>query len=603
MNARLVLEKVANMLSSRYGINVVMDGTSAKTDGKTIYIPSVSEKASDKVVDTLIGYIYHEAGHILYTDFRVSRDTEELIIVSNCLEDARIETSMEKLYPGANRFLVRLFKNSEEYVERVWPKLPMLVKASLLTYIRIRYGKSCLLYTILTLRGTKAKRAELERVLGIFWRIAEKRGVRNAPNTQHICDTAQMILDELKLEPSATQPNPQPGNPDGAEEGEEGELEIGDGWDLFDGEEDGEEGALDETFQDKGAEASASGDGEKKEETSRPKSRTRMGSDMDRAQIHRHGIINMDHEDVVMGTEYTVFTTRNDKVNLPRGDHPLKTAYRTSPWGLTLPDEARGGEALRQALLGVRKSYRVGGQRRGAINGGSLYKLASKTGDRIFSKRIEQREKNSRVSILIDNSGSMCESKKVSYTQSSVLAISRVMESAGIPYEVLTFHTETKNEAKSGYVRSSDAIIINVLKCFGHRRPVLVDGLRHLAPTGCNRDGESVAIAAKRLKMAARKDERLILIVVSDGQPNHGERHGDTKLKNRIDQQHLRDVVTSEISGGMEIYAVGLCTDSVKRYYPEGRYVVCEDERDLSGGLMQTLRKAILAGGVKRGVK
>lgn len=105
------LPLIASALGDKYGVKVVFGNyPTAATDGKTIYMPHLPLEG--KAVSILAnGFIDHEASHVANTDFRVfgmkslSPVQRNLL---NILEDLRIEQAMMKRYPGTRKNLNRL---------------------------------------------------------------------------------------------------------------------------------------------------------------------------------------------------------------------------------------------------------------------------------------------------------------------------------------------------------------------------------------------------------------------------------------------------------------------------------------------------------------
>lgn len=95
------LRSVAIAIGKREKINIVFEGTGAKTDGQTIYLPA-SLPADDTEIETMIrGYLDHEVGHIKHTDF--SLPLVEIVLIhtlTNIVEDIRIEQKVGFEYPG-----------------------------------------------------------------------------------------------------------------------------------------------------------------------------------------------------------------------------------------------------------------------------------------------------------------------------------------------------------------------------------------------------------------------------------------------------------------------------------------------------------------------
>ncbi len=94
---------LASILGDRYGIEIIISGDSAMTDGNTIYLPALPLDCDDTFLGLLRGFLDHEAAHIRYTDFDLVKN-EKLSnfehFVWNCIEDWRIESKMARHFTG-----------------------------------------------------------------------------------------------------------------------------------------------------------------------------------------------------------------------------------------------------------------------------------------------------------------------------------------------------------------------------------------------------------------------------------------------------------------------------------------------------------------------
>ncbi|EGV16430.1 VWA domain-containing protein [Thiocapsa marina] len=93
---------VAAAYGRKFGVQIAIGGNEAKTNGKVIQIPAVADTAKSLAY----GYLAHEAGHVRFTDFTLSRHTQPLgRFVEGILEDVRIENAMIRIYPGTRTTL------------------------------------------------------------------------------------------------------------------------------------------------------------------------------------------------------------------------------------------------------------------------------------------------------------------------------------------------------------------------------------------------------------------------------------------------------------------------------------------------------------------
>ena len=122
---RETVGKLTQLLAGQ-GLVVTQRGTQAyvRTDVKTlkptrVNIPHIADNASDDMIMAIQGFIDHEVGHILFTEFslRVSiMDNKRLDSLDNIVEDTYVERAMSKKFPGSAYNLDRLH---EFFITRV----------------------------------------------------------------------------------------------------------------------------------------------------------------------------------------------------------------------------------------------------------------------------------------------------------------------------------------------------------------------------------------------------------------------------------------------------------------------------------------------------
>lgn len=199
------------------------------------------------------------------------------------------------------------------------------------------------------------------------------------------------------------------------------------------------------------------------------------------------------------------------------------------------------------------------------------------------------------VTLLIDNSGSM-RGRPITIAALSADILARTLERCGVKVEILGF---TTRDWKGGFSRKS---------WLDNGRPPMpgrLNDLRHIiyksADQRLNRsrrnlglmlkdgllkeniDGEAVLWAYQRLK--ARKEQRKILMVISDGAPVD-----DATLSANTGgylDQHLREVIRAvEREGAVELLAIGIGHD-VTRYY--SRAVTLHDVEQLGDTMLEQI--------------
>jgi cobaltochelatase CobT len=199
------------------------------------------------------------------------------------------------------------------------------------------------------------------------------------------------------------------------------------------------------------------------------------------------------------------------------------------------------------------------------------------------------------VTLLIDNSGSM-RGRPITIAAMTADILARTLERCGVKVEILGF---TTSQWKGGQARKHWA---------EHGKPAnpgRLNDLRHIVYKAAdspwrrarrnlglmlregilkeNIDGEALAWAHSRLIM--RREQRRILMVISDGAPVD-----DSTLSvnpGNYLEQHLRDVIAYiETYSPVQLLAIGIGHD-VTRYYR--RAVTLMDADELGGAVMAEL--------------
>ena len=199
------------------------------------------------------------------------------------------------------------------------------------------------------------------------------------------------------------------------------------------------------------------------------------------------------------------------------------------------------------------------------------------------------------VSLLIDNSGSM-RGRPISIAATSADVLARTLERCGVATEILGFTTRAwkggqSREAWLAEGRPANPGRLNDLRHIVYKRADepyrhARRGLGLMMREGLlkeNIDGEALLWAHNRLM--ARREERRILMVISDGAPvddSTASANGGSYL-----DAHLRQVIGwIESRSSVELAAIGIGHD-VTRYY--SRAVTIMDAEQLGGALVDQL--------------
>ena len=212
-----------------------------------------------------------------------------------------------------------------------------------------------------------------------------------------------------------------------------------------------------------------------------------------------------------------------------------------------------------------------------------------------YKKEKDTEFKDTLVTILIDNSGSM-RGKPISVAAICADILSRTLERCSVKVEILGFTTKNWKGGKSRELWNKEGKL---------KTPGRLNDLRHIIYKGAdtqwrqsknnlglmlkegllkeNIDGEAISWAFSRLKK--RKEERKILMVISDGAPVDDS----TLSVNSGDflEKHLKKIVRFiEDKTETEILAIGIGHD-VSRYY--SRAIKITDVNELGDVMISQL--------------
>lgn len=313
-----------------------------------------------------------------------------------------------------------------------------------------------------------------------------------------------------------------------------------------------------------------------------PRSVFSLIADMEQAVAERFTVAEAGRSAVLEHDQgaYRIFTMAYDReheaASLARGellaDYRQRLDRRIAEQGVNVTRLAR---ELRALLAVPTRDGWDGSQEEGRIDGRRLAQLvASPTERRLFrTERIEP-VANCMVTFLVDCSGSM-----KAFGESVALLVdvmARALEQAGVSSEILGYTTgawsggraqrdwiRAGRPAHPGRLNERCHLVFKAAETPWRRaRPAIAALMKgDLFREGI--DGEAVDWACARL--AARPEERKLLLVISDGSPMDGA----TLLANDAHylDHHLRDVVSRrEQAGDVDIAGVGVGLD-LSPYY------------------------------------
>jgi cobaltochelatase CobT len=302
-----------------------------------------------------------------------------------------------------------------------------------------------------------------------------------------------------------------------------------------------------------------------------------------------------------LGTSYAIYTTQNDEVIKAEelADEDELYRLRSLLDKQLIPMQSLvtklANRLQRKLLARQRRSWQFDLEE-GYLDSSRLARIvANPTVPLSFKQEKEAAFKDTVVTILLDNSGSM-RGRPITIAAMCADILARTLERCGIRVEILGFTTRTWKGGKS-----RDLWIANGRP----PQPGRLNDLRHIiyksadAPYRRTRknlglmlkegllkeniDGEALVWAYNRI--AARSEDRKILMVISDGAPVD-----DSTLSvnpANILEQDLRHVINwIEMIGKVDLTAIGIGHD-VTRYYSNA--ITIADATELGEALVDNL--------------
>ena len=232
----------------------------------------------------------------------------------------------------------------------------------------------------------------------------------------------------------------------------------------------------------------------------------------------------------------------------------------------------------------------------GLLDAGRLARIVTNpTHSLSFKREKETQFRDTVVSMLIDNSGSM-RGRPITIAAVTADLLARTLERCGVKVEILGFTTsqwkggqsrklwmDSGKPASPGRLNDLRHIIYKAADTPWRRARRNLGLMLREGILKENIDGEALAWAHNRL--AARGEQRRILMVISDGAPVD-----DSTLSvnpGNYLEQHLREVIGFiENSSDVQLLAIGIGHD-VTRYYR--RAVTLMDADELGGAVMSQL--------------
>lgn len=566
------LERLARILSKKWGVKVIFSGDECRTDGKVIYLPRIPDKAAKELLDAMQGHLDHEAGHCVFSDFDVIKKVArwpKRRTVLNALEDPRIEKRWVGLYPGAKANLRRSAdwsygKIAEEQMMDD-PENPGHQKM-MRPWDRLSdFGKVLYTSIVYTTNEFEDQHWFLQDVVEpeILDIVKQHEDIfRTAVDAEETGDLLPLVTELLKRlqEEDTEMPEPE------QQEGQQGDPQKGQGQQQ--GQQQGQPD--DGTQKNSGESGSSVPSGGQQQDGNNGGMELPDNSKIleDEQLMSRHEQLRDAARAELPGTdEYMVYTTEGDEIErIQAGDRRLYRDFMKEAIRIVAPMKRK----MARSLLSQAVSSWEGNKRRGKINTRRLHQVVTGTSKRVFRKRVEAESFDTCVLMMVDHSGSMA-GAQLDLAAKCAIIFGEILNQLGIPFSVLGFSTGASSTASHRYggaTREEHRLYkrwgnlwIGEYKSFDDSWQSSAPKMIQMVRNGRTNtyDGESLRYGAQVL--LARPEKRKILFWLNDGYPCPNS--ADDSDAHR---QYAHDCAR-EVEKLIELFAIGIRTDAVKRFY------------------------------------
>lgn len=635
-------------LSRDHKVEVIFEGSQAKTDGPTIVFPAIpSRELTQREVMIGRGYVDHETAHKRYTDFlagstilkRAKEDPLRAALLQ-CVEDGRIEARNINDYPGSAKNLRVL---ADATAEASLPTIKKLAADPKTDWRMAAAGGITWAARKAMGNGSAGEQALLDALPDGVRAFCEEVAVRAiaARSTSGSVKLANELREHLgAIDGTKESFSDKPGDK-GDEKGEakgkgspskgEGEGEGDDGTKAK-VEADGDAEAKDDgeaTATPKGGESHEISEGKEGSKASGGIGATTGEKDVSVTE----NFTPLDPADLITktlgstasqrskGDKHTVYSKSADLTHRVGGD--TERSRFMAEWvkkKANQADELIGKHAGRTAVIARKlelmlmdncRDHWEGGLRSGRLDKRSLVRAGAFAAQDVFARKVEERRTEAAVSILMDMSGSMTGDRKMYVARDVMLILSQALDRTGVAFEVNGFaslgdakaHTGGSSMSRSwGRTCRLDTYRFKGWNDTYRQSRGVMAGFASLVG-GDNPDPDAIIDATARL--LSRPERKKVLLVLSDGSPaySHTMPRQDFSELPPGEHKHMayyqfratKRAVADAEKVGVKTIGIGILDDSVKLFYP--RNAVINSLEDLAGETLDQIAAALLGEG------
>lgn len=554
---------VAAALGRRFGVDVVIQGDDAMTNGKTIVIPALPPDSELKEVAW--GYLAHEAAHVRYTDFEVIKKSNSSPLrraVANILEDIRIEKALALDYPGTRQTIGRVVEYLLDRKQLAAPPEDVHPAGLLQAYLLLRLRADVLSQSALSTEADKTEamlrssfpKGAVTRLNGLLASVPALSASLDALRLAD--DILRMLKEEKEKQASLSAPERTVSN--SSIEGSISDSEASD--------------TADKSKHDRGQATESHGPAEAGQGAGGQSSSKGNAGPQALEQV-----LTASDSEVVEDLFQAIGETLRsqslpDEVFIPE---IARAADSRNARRELLSDAIAESSRLRTRLTGLVQAHRTErpwDKARGrAVNSKRLHRLV--LGDsRVFVHRTRRVAPNTAIHLLVDASSSMSEeigrrdstrTTRCDIALRSAFALALALEGIrGVSLAVTSFPS----------YRAGASVVLQ------HGERVRPNAGRFAqAANGGTPMAPAMWYAASVLM--SRREPRKVMMVLTDGMPDN--------------EQSTRDIVTRCGVAGIEVIGIGIELPGVTALFPMA--VVINQVKDLRDALFDIARRTLTA--------
>jgi Mg-chelatase subunit ChlD len=547
---------VAAAYGEQFGVNIVLSGKDAYTDGKTIVLPLL--KSNSGLRDVLFGYLAHESAHVRGSDFdtlkKCKNQTEKSF--TNIIEDIRIEQLIQDVFPGTRLTLDAMWTYIVEQGMSP-PATPEDNEGTQLHQYLLHRLRSEVLHRESSTLLAESSQQVMEQTfpIGFFVRLDGlfAKYLDKLTCSDDCLKLARAIIKALKDAEEEEKQN-QEATQDNSDSSQDDQSQTADQPGN-----DNQDSSMPSPGQTDSSQDDDADQGEGEPQPQQSNEDPSGGTSLHESLINE---TDLPEDAISQLSEQLAEQAQEDNDGDPIAINTSSVGSDANNNGETsnLKTGILASSAIRSQLQGLlhaqtreQQWLHTSGKR---VDGKRLTRLSS--GDsRIFIKRDETRRTDTAVHILLDSSGSMHTRQDIANqaTVSLALAVSSIPKC---------------DIATSMFPGVGGGDVSPVIR---RGQPVRANlGRFAVNSSGGTPLAEAMLYAARELAVSRR--QRKVLIIITDGAPNNGS-----------EVRYMNSLIASHI----DIYAIGINSTAVSKYFEN--WSVIDNVKELQKALFQIAGK------------